>query len=297
MFFAWPWSPDQPTEVWALAKIRFYFKPRRRIWDQSGVKELVTITVPKREEKVYTNGLTQTEVNSRLKALADTIDSRGWVIKNSNINLSAANVIAPASASDRLIDYSHMPQEVPENDILAADDIFDDQNSPVAQQFDQMMQNSAQQHRQQLISKLTDDQQPPAAPPTPSQGSAQPPNDYWFMHQTTPDAQAPKGGVMFNDPQVVQPGITATDTISASSPQDEQVLAEALKSRSSAQDASNAHLKTIDPAGPKPTPVPDAVTQDLARNNDLNVATLAREAKKAHEPKLPPDDEVVIPLH
>src|SRR5690242_6635109 len=46
-FFAWPWGADQSTEVWALAKIRFLLKPRRRIWDQSGVKELVTVTAPK----------------------------------------------------------------------------------------------------------------------------------------------------------------------------------------------------------------------------------------------------------
>ena len=46
-FFAFPWGRDQPTEIWALAKIRFMLKPRKRIWDQTGVKELVTITVPK----------------------------------------------------------------------------------------------------------------------------------------------------------------------------------------------------------------------------------------------------------
>src|SRR5882724_11161138 len=40
-FFAWPWSGDQPTEIWALAKIRFLVKPRKRIWNQSGVRELV----------------------------------------------------------------------------------------------------------------------------------------------------------------------------------------------------------------------------------------------------------------
>src|SRR5690242_7436024 len=47
-FFAFPFMKDQPTEVWALAKIRFMFKPRKRVWDQMGVKELVTITVPKK---------------------------------------------------------------------------------------------------------------------------------------------------------------------------------------------------------------------------------------------------------
>src|SRR5665213_2597510 len=46
-FFTFPFGKDQPTEIWALAKIRFLFKPRQRIWDQSGIKELVTITVPK----------------------------------------------------------------------------------------------------------------------------------------------------------------------------------------------------------------------------------------------------------
>src|SRR5471030_1443257 len=56
-FFAFPFGKDQPTEVWALAKIRFLFKPRLRIWDQSGIKELVTVTVPKRIERVLTNGL------------------------------------------------------------------------------------------------------------------------------------------------------------------------------------------------------------------------------------------------
>ena len=38
-FLAAPWGGDQPTEIWAVAKLRFYLKPRRRIWDQSGTKE------------------------------------------------------------------------------------------------------------------------------------------------------------------------------------------------------------------------------------------------------------------
>src|ERR1017187_7812603 len=42
-FFAFPWGRDQSTEVWALAKIRFFIKPRRRIWDQTGAKNLVEV--------------------------------------------------------------------------------------------------------------------------------------------------------------------------------------------------------------------------------------------------------------
>ena len=83
---AGPFGGDQPTELWLLAKIQFALKPRKRIWNQSGISEMVTITVPKKIEKHLTDGLSQTEVKSRLKALATTIDSRGWAVKNININ-------------------------------------------------------------------------------------------------------------------------------------------------------------------------------------------------------------------
>src|SRR3954464_5956509 len=72
-FFALPFGRDQPTEIWFLAKLRYLFKPRVRVWNQSGIKELVTITVPKKVERVLTNGLSQDEVKSRLQALANTI--------------------------------------------------------------------------------------------------------------------------------------------------------------------------------------------------------------------------------
>jgi hypothetical protein len=52
MFFfgllALPFGGSQPTEVWLLAKFRFFLKPKKHIWSQDGVKQLVTITVPKK---------------------------------------------------------------------------------------------------------------------------------------------------------------------------------------------------------------------------------------------------------
>ena len=79
-FMAAPWSKDQPTDQWVLAKIRFKFKPRIRLWDQAGKQDLVTITAPKRVEKVLTKDLDETEVKSRLQALADTMNTRGWAV-------------------------------------------------------------------------------------------------------------------------------------------------------------------------------------------------------------------------
>ncbi|HSX43632.1 MAG TPA: PrgI family protein, partial [Candidatus Saccharimonadales bacterium] len=112
-FFAFPWNRDQPTEIWALAKLRFLIKPRKRVWDQSGAKDLVTVTAPKVVEHHLTNGLSENEVRSRLSALANTIDSRGWAVKNVNVNLSGGNYGPGAiQSSDRLVSPESMPQEV-----------------------------------------------------------------------------------------------------------------------------------------------------------------------------------------
>lgn len=311
-FFAWPFSADQPTEVWALAKLRFFFKPRRRIWDQSGVKDLVTITAPRKvAEPPRTNGLSSHEVNSRLNALANTIDSRGWAIKNSAINLSAqAPYLTGSNASDRLVDASSLPQEVPNYDVQAADDILDEENNPIAQQFDQMINASTQAHRQELMQMM---QQPTLSLPTPvsddaiQQNSAQtpqptPPPNYWFLNQPAAGNQ-PAASVVTpgtNDGQrgVVQAAIPTAE---------EEALAERLKTQHEQPDSFVSHMKTIQPlsaqkaqpAASKPAPpVPNPELLQLATNNDLNVATLARQANKEDDRGSDlGEHEVVVSLH
>jgi hypothetical protein len=262
LFFAWPWTPDQPTEVWALARIRYYFKPRRRIWDQSGVKELVTITVPKRIEKVYTDGLSQTEVRSRLGALADTIDSRGWAVKNSTLNLSAAPsyVGQMTTGSDRLIDYGNAPQEVPDDAVLPSDDMLDELNNPIAQQFDQLINASARKRRSVLVDKLRPKKPADEAPAARTPAAAQPANDYWFMNQpegvsSKPTPVAPTDAVVFTAPQQITPGAQAA--VAEPTAQDEALLNEAHE-RLGPRGDSTSHLKTIDPSGPKPRQKPAA---------------------------------------
>lgn len=328
-FFSWPWSRDQPTEVWALAKIRFMVKPRKRIWNQSGVKELVTITAPKKIERVYTNGLTETEVQSRLHALADTIDSRGWAIKNVNISMyGRPDLMMNDPNSDRLVNMSSLPQPVSAVDIKASDDMLDVQNNPVAQQFDSMIAASEKAHRQQIMDKMEEASQAPAAPapapipvPTPPKPlqTPQTQNNYWFLSEPTQTTSTvPQDAVTFNT-QVVAPGSDVSDLpVTAADPTpDEESFIKKLKNEPAFSPNMHGHLHVIQPlsaqqAAPQPqqasvpqppapepptpevTQQPDADILDLARNNDLNVATIAREAQKRKEP---PQDEVVISLH
>jgi hypothetical protein len=301
-FFAFPFGRDQSTEIWALAKLRFLFKPRRRIWDQSGVKELVKITAPKKVERVLTNGLSEVEVKSRLSALANTIDSRGWAVKNVNVNAYTQPDPFALQSSDRLINLSSIPQEVPNYDIQASDDILDETSNPIAQQFEHLITASAQAHRQHIIDELNS----PVEQAVPTQTNSAAPADYWFMSDTP-------------DPTTAQASLP-TPAAAPSTP-DEEALAAQIRARNDSQQASYAHLRTLQPLGsddntsnqetsaaaqqpstdltpPQPsTPPTDPAILSLASNNDLNVATLARQARRfKDDPPEAPQDEVVISL-
>jgi hypothetical protein len=287
-FFAFPFGRDQPTELWALGKIRFWFKPRKRIWDQSGVKELITITVPKKVERVYTDGLSQTEVQSRLKVLANTIDSRGWAIKNVNINSYSPNPLTVVS-SDRLLDINAVPEMVPDTLVQASDDMLDEQNSPIARQFDNMIMQSSQIHRQQLVSQLNN-----TSTLQPSSQAAS--NPTWFF--------------MGN-------GASSVTGSSGATAADDVALAAQIHAKADSRQASYSNLRTLRPLGGRqPSAKPSTASTlsapqqsaaevtapshpailALANNNDLNVSTIAREAKKAKGNKSG-DGEVVISLH
>ena len=342
-FFAFPFGRDQPTEVWALAKVRFLFKPRRRVWDQSGVKELVTINAPKKIEVIRTNGLSQTEVQSRLKALASTIDSRGWAVKNVNVNLYDQSGVVNPNTSDRLISANSMPQQVPNTDIQAADDMLDEVNNPIAQQFDHLINDKEKNHRQAIIDELNSNEPPAPKSAAPKQ------DDYWFLNQPVAPSNMPDSQAMFDGTQVVRPGSEGSGGVPAQqATPDEDALAAELKAKNmSTKQLYHSHLRTIQPLGSQPVAEPaanddtsdshadaamsqqtddnqadqaadrtqtsdasepkeaattssapqhDPAILSLANNNDLNVATLAREAYKAKNGGEAPD-EVVISLH
>jgi hypothetical protein len=321
-FLAAPISRDQPNDIWLLARLRFLIRPHKRIWNQDGISELVTITVPKKVEEVLTDGLTQGEVRSRLSALANTLDSRGWAIKNVNTNLYAQPDYITTVSSDRLVAPSSLPQDVPPTDIVAADDMLDTASNITAQHLDEMIQASTQAHRREVISHI---QSPTQQPQTPQ--------DYWFMNQSEAPKNLQPNYTTFNQNPVVTPG-AATDVVS---PQpvtaDDSALLEKIHKQQAQGQPANGHLRTLQPlhdkngnpvaqpaAAPDPSqsasqdtpaqapaaiqPTPEPVkTQTttpnpailgLAQNDDLNVATIARQAEKL---KGNDDGEVVISLH
>jgi len=301
-FFAFPFGGDQPTEIWALAKIRFLFKPRKRIWDQSGVKELVTITVPKKIERHLTDGLSQTEVKSRLSALANTIDSRGWAVKNVNVNLYA-NPLGMETSSDRLVSLDSLPREVPNYDVTASDDIMDERSNPIAAQFDSMINASTQAHHQALMQQMNGPA--PASPQAVNDSGS--PTDYWFLNQG--QAQQVSAAAPVN-------AIPAAPAMPVADDLNEEAFMQKLHAEQAAEQSTMSHLRTLQPATgrtpqtpaaphiPEPAQAataaspaaPDPAILSLAGNNDLNIATIAREAEKSKHTDDHRDGEVVVSL-
>ncbi len=125
-----PLGRHQPTEVWLLARLMFLVKPKKRIWSQTGLLHLVTITAPKKVDRQLSKGLSETEVKSRLQTLATTLDSRGWAVKNLTV---VPSQLQRVEQSDRLVAPTTLSAPSITADVHAADDIMDEQNNPTAQ--------------------------------------------------------------------------------------------------------------------------------------------------------------------
>lgn len=272
-FLAIPWSKDQPTEVWVLAKLRFRLKPKRRVWDQDGIQELVTITAPKKVEKYLTNTLSQTEVKSRLKALAETIDSRGWAIKHASMEAPPGK--AETGGGDRLLDTHAFAEEVPAVDTNSIEDMFED--NPISSTFDYMIKEKTQEVRQANLEKLDRIRQ-----------------------------GEPLEAIHKNPPNITPP-IENISPAAASLGQnvDEKELSQQLAASRAATNNAYENMHKIDSKKPSKTDDNEQKAQasiatpstpaimNLAHNDDLDVATIARQAKK----EIGQVDEVVVSLH
>ena len=270
---AYPFGKDQPTEVWVLAKVRYFIKPKRRIWSQDGAKELVTITVPKKVEVNLTDNLSQNEVRSKLQALANTIDTRGWAIKNVGLNYSSS-IYLDNNDGDRLISPVIVSDDPSEEYVSTSEDIMDEKANPLAQKMQSMIDQKEKQHKQQILAELQNI-----------------------------DHQAP----LVNKPIGSEPPILKNNQAI-----DENKISNQLKYMDNAQHLSLSHLRDIDKLQEeqknqqlvqnsstqkekqKSIPNPDIIK--LSNRDDLKISVLDNEINKK-KLKGPDPKEVVISLH
>lgn len=139
---------DQPAEVFLASAIRFYFKPRKRIWNQEGYQERVQITAPPKVEHRYTKEFTGEEATSRLNTLSRLMDSRGWTTKLADDWQNPQ--FALATAGDRLV----QPQAGAQPQYTQPVDMQDQRSSVVAQMIDERMTQAGTVNKQRALETL-----------------------------------------------------------------------------------------------------------------------------------------------
>jgi len=172
LFFGIYRRKDQSVETYVAAILRFYFKPRKRIWDKDGILETVIITAPKQVAGIAVDNMNTTEVKNRLNTLGQLMDTRGWSAKNAS--LQDGTMAMNLTQSDRLVTptFAMEPTEVHDSD-----DIMNAMASSTAQKIAQQtaaMQEraraAAMEHMRQTTAAATQPQvatNTPAAQPEP----------------------------------------------------------------------------------------------------------------------------------
>jgi len=199
---------SQPAESYLAALVRFYFKPHKRIWNQEGVMKNVHITAPPAIAHQYSDNLSKVEVTSRLKSLANVMDSRGWAAKDPRFQ---ANVVLPtAPVSDRLLDINQLPAMTQQSSDATQTDVMDDTASPLATQFDEMIQQKHKQHRDQAVTNMND----PSYNPYPSEMHQRVVSPLGEPASQAAPAQPPPAIAPAPDPALVKLVDNASDDVS-----------------------------------------------------------------------------------
>lgn len=293
---ALPLRKDQPMETYLLAVLRFYLKPRMRLWDADGSMAMIEITAPKSIEENRTNGLSQDQASSSLEYLAQLMDSRGW---------SAKGVISPTAAAQTQLGAIAVSDADTSQDFLAED-------APIARSFDKLMAQSQVQTRQAAIARMAEAQQPAVLPqPQPSQAAAPVPTNAAADPWAQLDSQnSGSGGVAYNPypnsvhQKVIQPMYVQQAQTEDRRRQEEQArlwyeAGERDRLRRQAIEAEERRKLEAE----KSTTVnglPFQVSPDtiklVAESKNLSISTLSNEANRLRK-KAEDEGEVVIQLH
>jgi hypothetical protein len=272
---ALPLRKDQPMETYLIAIVRFYLKPRLRMWQPDGAMGLVRITAPNNTEAQLTKDFGSDEAAQRLSYLAQVVDTRGWStrgVMDGSGSMSAAMIDDVAAEAQN------------------AEDVLDD-NASVSRTFDSMIAKNNTNYKQSVTKQF-------------QQAMHEPPGEQpqVFTSQYSMDAfqQATQPAIDTPPASHYVPGPTnnnGDDSAAANVALDYNPYPNSMHQRvitpGGNQPAPNIQPK---PAEKPQAPSEPAVSPDimrLASNNDLSISAIAREAHRIEDKD---EGEVVISL-
>lgn len=149
---ALPLRKDQPMETYLLALLRFYLKPKLRMWNPDGTITYVEITAPKEVEQHLTKDFTGATAQERLDYLARVMDTRGWALKGA---VESPNSVRP--------DVTAEVQDA--NDIMDEDANLSRSITNLLDKDKQQRQEAARQQMEKAAQKAPEPKPQPAPAP------------------------------------------------------------------------------------------------------------------------------------
>ena len=256
---ALPLRKDQPMETYLIAMLKFFFKPRHRIWDPEGTISLVQITAPKVVEGPQLKEFGGSEASQRLAYLAQVVDTQGWATRgatSASDNLSDI-FVAEASHAEDILDSSSGVAQAIDQRITQTDDA---RLSAVRQQFQTAIQQQPQ------TPSTTAPEPPQAAPPlTP------------LTAPSVADDNSAAQDLHYNP----YPNAMRQHVLNPTGNQPQTPAQPVPQNQPQAQAEKQPSSETVSPD-----------IMRLANNNDLSISALANEAHRLENN----DKEVVISL-
>jgi hypothetical protein len=312
LVLALPLRKEQPMELYLAAMVRFFLKPKLRMWVPDGSTALVEVTAPKAVEELRTKGLSQDEARDRLSYLAQVMDSRGWATKG---------VSAPAAT------FSSAPDPLLTAAPSDAEDILDT-TANISRTFDSMLAQKDAQMREETVQHMRDVAAQPAPPPTPMQ---QPPtaaipsimmppgadddangphySPYPTMHQHIVPTLEEQQKEEQQDKKEMKKTKVPETAETAAVPQPPETVSEkefdySGLNQEDEEEGEPRAVTTAQPTETSPPQIPQTPMQEpispdkinLAYNTDLSISAIAHEAHRIEDKHLD-EGEVVIDLH
>ncbi len=142
---ALPLRKDQPMETYMTAVVRFWLKPRTRLWNPEGIIDNVEITAPKVEERSLTKDYSGSEAQQRLSYLAKVVDTGGWATRGAVSSTSSVSDIITAESN-------------------SIEDVFDS-HAGIAQNFDALITKNDAAQKQAVLDHFQNSLHAPVAAP------------------------------------------------------------------------------------------------------------------------------------
>lgn len=254
---ALPLRKDQPMETYLLALLRFYLKPKLRMWNPDGTITYVEITAPRTVEQHLIKDFDAQTAQQRLDYLARVMDTRGWALKGAvePKNSVRADVAAEAQTT---------------NDIM-------DKDASLSKSIDSLIAKKDQQRKEAAREKMTE-ASAPATPPPPRAATITAPqatNEPAKAAPIMPPANDNNPSLHYNPyPSSMHQKVVHT--------MEEQAEQAQLAAEARAEAKENLAMpKQVSPA-----------IMSLVRNGDLSISAIAHEAHRLED-----QGEVVINLH